>query len=97
MSWRAWLRALVLAPAPSGAAPSGPCVMARPDAQDVAIAVARHCRRIGCDQSNTTAAVSWALRAPGDTLNAIRSGRQRAEQLLARQSRETPPFLPHSA
>jgi hypothetical protein len=81
----------LLPPAPRGAP------MARPDAADVAAAVARHCRRIGCDQSNTTAAVSWALRAPGDTLNAVREGRKRAEQLLARQPPGTPPFLPHSA
>lgn len=74
-----------------------PVSMARADGDDVARAVALHCRRVGCDQSNTLAAVTWALRAPGTTLEAIRAGRKRAEQLLARQAPDSPPFLPRSA
>jgi hypothetical protein len=65
--------------------------MARPDADWVAKAVYLYCHRLGCDQSNTTAAVSWALRAGGDTLSAIRAGRDRAAQLLERQRRTDPP------
>lgn len=71
--------------------------MARPDADWVAKAVYLHCHRIGCDESNTTAAVSWALRAGGDTLTAIRAGRLRAAQLLERQRRNTPPTFPRTA
>jgi hypothetical protein len=72
--------------------------MARPDAECVGRVVWMYCHRIGCNESNTTAAVSWALRQGGDTLSAIRAGRQRAMQLLERQQRFTPPtFPPRSA
>lgn len=53
--------------------------------QDITRGVQKHCQRIGCDQSNTIAAVAWALRTPGDPLSAVRAGRQRAAQLLHRQ------------
>lgn len=53
---------------------------------DIARAVVLHCRRLQCDQSNTVASVAWALRAAGDTLAAIRAGRDRAAQLRHRQA-----------
>lgn len=57
----------------------------RADAHDVAKSVAKHCRLIGCDESNTIAAVAWALKEPGDTLKALRAGKRRAECLRYRQ------------
>ena len=52
---------------------------------DIARGVHAHCKRIGCDESNTLAAIAWALRTPGDTFTAARAGKQRAAQLLRRQ------------
>lgn len=65
--------------------PSRAPPLSRADAHDIAAAVVRHCRRIGCDESNTRGAVATALRAPGHTLEAIRAGKKRAEQLRYRQ------------
>jgi hypothetical protein len=69
--------------------------------RDITVAVRRHCKAIGCDCSNTQAAIAWALRSPGHTLQAIREGRARAEKLRARQpvscpkpSPEEPPCSP---
>jgi hypothetical protein len=53
---------------------------------DIARAVTHHCKRIGCDESNTVAAVAWALRTGGDQLTAVRAGNTRAAQLLHRQA-----------
>lgn len=47
--------------------------------------VIAYCVQIGCDESNTTAAVAWAHRNGYNTLHAIRIGRARAEALRARQ------------
>lgn len=58
----------------------------RRDGRDIALAVVRHCRQLRCDESNTLAAVAWALRAPGHTLECIRAGKKRAAQLRARQT-----------
>jgi hypothetical protein len=58
---------------------------ARPDAADVTVAVRRYAHSIGCDASNTQAAIAWALRSGGHTLQAVRSGRHRADQLRDRQ------------
>ncbi|WP_414616608.1 hypothetical protein [Stenotrophomonas muris] len=58
----------------------------RKDAADIAIAVRRYAQAIGCDASNTQAAIAWALRSSAHTLQAIRDGRRRAEQLRARQA-----------
>ena len=55
------------------------------NATDVTVAVRRYAQKIGCDSSNTQAAIQWALRAPGHTLDAVRDGRRRADQLRARQ------------
>ncbi|KFN42320.1 hypothetical protein [Arenimonas oryziterrae] len=60
----------------------------RSDATDISRAVDRHCRQIGCDESNTIAAIAWAMREPGHTLLAIRAGKKRAEQLRRRQPNE---------
>jgi hypothetical protein len=49
-------------------------------------AVRAHCRVIGCDESNTVAAVAWALRDAGHTLAAVRAGNRRADQLRQRQA-----------
>lgn len=56
------------------------------DGHDVARAVLRHCRHLRCDESNTLGAVAFALRSPGHTLERIRAGKRRAEQLRARQA-----------
>lgn len=58
----------------------------RKDAADIAVAVRRYAQTIGCDASNTQAAIAWALRSSAHTLQAIRDGRRRAEQLRARQA-----------
>lgn len=58
----------------------------RPDAHDIAKAVRSHCRVIGCNDSNTIAAVAWALKDPGHTLAAVRAGNKRADQLRGRQA-----------
>lgn len=47
----------------------------------VADGVRRYCRRMHYDPSTTESAINWALRAPGSTLTAIRSGHDRADQL----------------
>ncbi|HDS1834353.1 TPA: hypothetical protein QEM98_000438 [Stenotrophomonas maltophilia] len=57
----------------------------RADDAEVTKAVRRYAHAIGCDASNTQAAIAWSLRSPGHTLQAIREGRRRAEQLRARQ------------
>jgi hypothetical protein len=57
---------------------------------DIARTVRSHCRKIGCDESNTVAAIAWALRSPGATLTAIRFGNQRADQLRQRQKLPPP-------
>lgn len=63
----------------------------RIDADDVERAVRAHCIRLGASDSTTVAACSFALRAAGTTLAAIRIGRQRADQLHARALSSTPP------
>lgn len=62
----------------------------RADSHEVAKAVRRRAQQIGCDASNTQAAIAWALRSPGHTLQAVRQGYVRAEQLRARQRPPTP-------
>lgn len=57
----------------------------RSNSADVAVAVRAYAQNLGCDDSNVRAAIAWALRAPGHTLQAIRDGRGRADQLRARQ------------
>jgi len=59
--------------------------------RDITRAVRSHCRVVGCDESNTVAAIAWALRSPGCTLSAVRFGNQRADQLRARQKLPPPP------
>ena len=57
------------------------------DAEMVSSAVTRYATSLGCDLSNTSAAVTWALKTPSElgTLAAVRAGRQRASQLFWRQ------------
>lgn len=62
----------------------------RPDASQVTAAVKRYCARLHANTSDTVAAINWALRHAGDTLSAIRAGRQRAAQLHWRRTRSTP-------
>lgn len=65
----------------------------REDAHDIAKSVSTYCKQIGCNDSNTIAAIAWAYNTPGsDTLAAIRAGKCRARQLLARQTQ--PPRTP---
>lgn len=63
----------------------------RIDADDIERGVRAHCARLGASESTTVAACSFALRAAGTTLAAIRVGRHRAEQLHARALSSTPP------
>lgn len=63
-----------------------PPATSRVDGHDIARAVVRYCRHLDCDESNTLAAVAFALRSPGHTLECIRAGKKRAEQLRFRQS-----------
>lgn len=58
----------------------------RLDATEVTKVVRRYAQTIGCDASNTQAAIAWALRSSAHTLQAIRDGHRRAEQLRARQA-----------
>lgn len=58
----------------------------RTDATEVTKVVRRYAQTIGCDASNTQAAIAWALRSSAQTLQAIRDGHRRAEQLRARQA-----------
>lgn len=60
------------------------------DRDAVCAAVARFARRIGCDQSNQVAAVSWALKYGRNTMDACRVGRERACTLLNRQNQPPP-------
>ena len=64
----------------------------RTDAHDIAKSVSKYCKQIECTESNTVAAVTWALQSPGiDTLAAIRAGKQRARKLLAKQQHKPNP------
>jgi hypothetical protein len=73
--------------------PRPPILWSRPerdDANDIARAVSRHCQAIGLDESNTIAAIAWAMKEPGHTLLAVRAGYQRADALLDRVRRCAP-------
>jgi hypothetical protein len=63
------------------------------DPEQVMRGVRAHARRIGLDASNTVAAITWALQAPGCTATCIGAGRKRADQLLERQQRAVAPSL----
>ena len=70
-----------------------PSTPSRTDAHDIALSVVKYCKQIGCNESNTTAAVAWAFKEPaGNTIGAIRAGKARARALLARQPQ--PPRTP---
>lgn len=62
----------------------------RPDAGEITAAVKRYCTRLHANASDSVAAINWALRHAGDTLSAIRAGRQRAAQLHWRSTHTTP-------
>jgi hypothetical protein len=53
----------------------------RQDQTEIELALRKYCRDIHTNASTTVAAINWALRQGGDTLSAIRAGRQRAAQL----------------
>ncbi len=63
----------------------------RADAAEVTAAVSKYCRSLRANASDTVAAINAALRAGGDTLSAIRAGRQRAAQLHERTTHSHPP------
>ena len=65
----------------------------RPDATDIAKAVYRYSQVIGCNESNTIAAIASALKETSHTLAAIRAGKRRADQLRYREklSQPSPP------
>ena len=56
----------------------------RADGADIERGVRAHCTRLGASESTTTAAINWALREHGSTLDAVRAGNRRADQLHQR-------------
>lgn len=66
----------------------------RADAAEIRAAVGRYCRTLRVSASDCVAATNWALQRGGDTLSAIRAGRQRAAQL---HWRATHPITPTKA
>lgn len=64
----------------------------RADAAEICAAVGRYCRQLRVSASDTVAATNVALRQGGDTLSAIRAGRQRAAQLHWRATHPTTPL-----
>ena len=73
--------------------PAGQAVEAAPliDAASVRDCVQTYARKIGCDDSNTRAAIAWAMRYGTHTMSAIRAGRERADALRDRQPVDQPP------
>jgi hypothetical protein len=63
----------------------------RPDAAEIENGVRKYCRALRANASDTVAAINAALRAGGDTLSAVRVGRQRAAQLHDRRIHSLPP------
>lgn len=57
----------------------------RLDAESVSAVVCRYALRIGCGDSNATAAVAYGIRNGHDTLSAIRAGKARADKLRSRE------------
>jgi hypothetical protein len=55
------------------------------DPHQVTAGVLRYAHLLGLDESNSTAAVARALRAPGNTLECIRAGHRAADGFLVRQ------------
>lgn len=64
---------------------------ARADGADIERAIRRHCRDLGASQSTTTGAINFALKEHGSTLQAIRAGNRRADQLHHRAHLGAPP------
>lgn len=63
----------------------------RADEPEITAAVKRHCAQLHANTSDTVAAINWALRQGGDTLSAIRAGRQRAAQLNWKRTHSNQP------
>ncbi|MCG2605015.1 MAG: hypothetical protein KBO60_18300 [Achromobacter sp.] len=63
----------------------------RADETEVTAAVKRYCAQLHASTSDTVAAINWALRQGGDTLSAIRAGRQRAAQLNWKRTHSNQP------
>ena len=57
----------------------------RIDAQAVGNVVCKFARDLGCNDSNSTAAVAWGIKNGFDTFSAIRAGKTRAHQLRIRE------------
>lgn len=63
----------------------------RTDAPEIDRAVRKYCADLRLNASDTAAAIAWALRSGSHTLQAIREGRTRAQQLLWRRNQPTSP------
>lgn len=74
----------------TGTALLPPRATERADAAEITAAVKRYCARLHANASETVAAINFALRQGGDTLSAIRAGRQRAAQLQWRRTHTAP-------
>jgi hypothetical protein len=61
------------------------------DAASVRRCVTDHANKIGCNDSNRRAAITWALANGMNTMHAVKVGYERADQLRARQPLFTPP------
>lgn len=77
-------------PPTTGAALLPPRAAERPDAEDIVAGVKRYCAQLHATATETVAAINFALRQGGDTLSAIRAGRQRAAQLQWRRTHSAP-------
>lgn len=64
---------------------------ARPEDEFIRAHVTKYARDIGCNESNVTAAVAWAVQMP--TRIAIAEGQRRARKLREKQT----PFTPAAA
>lgn len=75
----------------AGAPMTAPRPTTRADAAEIDRAVRKYCADLRLNASDTAAAIAWALRSGSHTLQAIREGRARAQQLHWRRNHITPP------
>jgi hypothetical protein len=75
----------------AGAPLTAPRPTTRTDAAEVDRAVRKYCADLRLNASDTAAAIAWALRSGSHTLQAIREGRARAQQLHWRRNHPTSP------
>ena len=74
----------------AGAPLLAPRPATRTDATEIDRAVRKYCADLRLNASDTAAAIACALRSGSHTLQAIREGRARAQQLLWRRNHSTP-------